>query len=559
MEPKTQNPTPNTRPLAIGERIAGRWEICQILRGGMGVVYIVYDHEHRLPYAAKTFRDDKHSDNSDTAAAFLKEAHTWVELDAHANVARAEFVQTIMGKPFLFLEYVSGGDLTGWIGTPRLTEDLPQVLRFAVQFCDGMIHAAAKGISVHRDIKPHNCLVTEDGILKITDFGLAKAFTDTNESRRNERRAAAAPDEDESETRTGTGAGTSTYMAPEQFDDVKQVDVRADVYSFGVVLFQMLTGQLPFDGDDWEELKRRHQTEAPPPLPRSLPPRLVATVATCLSKNPAARFADFTVLHAELAAIYQERTGMPAPPRSAGAELDAVAWSNKGASLSHLHRPAEALACYERALESNPRLKEAWNNKGLVLRDLARYPEATACFDQALALDPSFASAWSNKGGMSSLSGRHDEALACYQRALDLNPTLKEAWIHKGALLKTLRRHAEAVTCYDGALALEPDNAELWFHKAESLQALARHPEALACYDRALALDPGKAEGWSRKGKLLQAVGRHPEALASYRQAFSLDPNVVPGRFTRWAARTLMSCAWLLQSAKRKEQGGVGC
>ena len=85
----------------------------------MGVVYIVYDHENRMSYAVKTFRDDKHADNTETAAEFLNEALTWVNLDAHPNIARAEFVQTIMGRPFLFLEYVSGGNLGAWIGTPR--------------------------------------------------------------------------------------------------------------------------------------------------------------------------------------------------------------------------------------------------------------------------------------------------------------------------------------------------------------------------------------------------------------------------------------------------------
>ena len=71
--------------LEIGDRIEGRWEIYQIFKGGMGIVYIVYDHEHQTPYAAKTYRDDKHSDNSDTAAEFTKEALSWVNLDAHED------------------------------------------------------------------------------------------------------------------------------------------------------------------------------------------------------------------------------------------------------------------------------------------------------------------------------------------------------------------------------------------------------------------------------------------------------------------------------------------
>jgi serine/threonine protein kinase len=398
----------------IGDRIEGRWEVYHTFKGGMGVVYIVYDHEHQIPYAVKTFRDDKHADNTETAAAFLQEALTWVNLDAHPNIARAEFVQTIMGRPFLFLEYVSGGNLSAWIGTPRLTEDLPQVLCFALQFCDGMIHAAAKGVGVHRDIKPGNCLVTEDRILKITDFGLAKVFSHAADG--------SEPGDAADAEGSGSGAGTCTHMAPEQFDDVEQVDARADVYSFGVLLVQMITGKLPFDGDTWEELKEQHQNRAPHSLPEGVPPRLKALVGTCLKKNPAERFADFGALRCALAPIYEEVVAAKTPEQVVGAKLDAVEWSNKGVSLSRLERYEQALECYERALDLSPDLKEVWNNRGLALRALQRYPQALGSFEHALALDPNFALAWNNKGRTLEFMGSRTEALICYGHALAVDP-----------------------------------------------------------------------------------------------------------------------------------------
>jgi Serine/threonine protein kinase len=94
----------------IGDCIRNRWEIHKILRGGMGIVYIVYDHEDHEAYAAKTFQDEVFARNPATAKRFTQEANTWVNLDIHQNVTRAQFVQTIQGKPLIFLEYVSGGD-----------------------------------------------------------------------------------------------------------------------------------------------------------------------------------------------------------------------------------------------------------------------------------------------------------------------------------------------------------------------------------------------------------------------------------------------------------------
>ena len=543
------------KPWAIGDCIEGRWEVHQALKGGMGVVYIVYDREHRTPYAAKSFRDDK-VENSDRINGFIEEALTWINLDVHENVARAEFVQTILGRPFLFLEYVSGGDLSRWIGTPRLTEDLPQVLRFAIQFCDGMSHAAAKGIEVHRDIKPRNCLITEDLTLKVTDFGLAKVIRDRKAAGRKKDRAAKKQDElTASDTQTGTGAGTCTHMAPEQFEDANQVDVRADVYSFGVLLFQMLTGKLPFDGDTYEELKQQHQTQAPPALPSSFPRLLIETVNSCLRKDPLDRFSDFIALRRQLAKIYGRVTGTQAPQPIVGAKLDAVEWSNKGASLNHLQRHTDALNCYEQALGLDPQLKEAWNNKGLVLRDLGRYTDALACYEQALKIDQDFALAWNNRGSTLEMVAGHAEALGCYEHALGLNPRFKEAWNNRARVLRALGRFSEALACYDQAIAIDSQNAEIWSHKGSSLGGLGRHSEALACYEQALILEPGNPEVWSQKGRSLQALGRHSEALVSFSQAFTLNPNVVTGRFRRWAAGTLLSCQRFLNvSSKPRDQ-----
>jgi serine/threonine protein kinase len=196
----------------VGDRIQNRWEVYKVLKGGMGLVYVVYDHELREPFAAKTFQDDVFGRSTDLADRFTHEAHMWINLDTHQNVTEAKFVRTIGGKPHLFLEYVSGGDLSTWIGSPRLLEDLPQVLRFAIQFCDGMRHSLAKGITAHRDIKPQNCLITEDRTLKVTDFGLAKVLDygiPSDEELKD------AQVKNTAVTRTGIAAGTCTHMAPE--------------------------------------------------------------------------------------------------------------------------------------------------------------------------------------------------------------------------------------------------------------------------------------------------------------------------------------------------------
>jgi len=118
----------------FGDRIQNRWEIHHILGGrgksGMGIVYVVYDHEYHIVHAAKTFQDEVFASNPRIAERFIQESLNWINLDAHPNIAQALVVKQVGDKPFVFVEYFSEGDLSRWIGTPRLTENLPQVLRF---------------------------------------------------------------------------------------------------------------------------------------------------------------------------------------------------------------------------------------------------------------------------------------------------------------------------------------------------------------------------------------------------------------------------------------------
>lgn len=564
---------------AIGDQIQGRYEVRNVLQGGMGVVYAVYDHATGQPYAVKTFKE---AVTPEVALRFALEALAWIRLDCHENVTRAHFVERSDGTPLLFLEYVSGGDLARWIGTPRLTGNLRLSLRFAIQFCDGMVHAASKGLKAHRDIKPQNCLVSQGPVLKITDFGLAKTVGAAGASGDSdtESPAEATMEGHGSDpmatmtlvlgggavTRTGMGFGTITHMAPEQFDDAKRVDVRADVYSFGVMLYQMLAGELPFLGRTVGEFRNLHRSQ-PPPACSVGNQALENLVRRCLAKRCDERPADFGRLRAELADIHLQVTGDPPPEPLTGAKLGAAEWSNKGSSLSNLGRHAEALACFDEALKLHPSLGEAWANKGRVLVELGRLdgamdcfeealrlnprdgkavsdkaaalatlrrdPEALALCDQALALDPLLEQGWTNKGAVLRRLGRLEEAAGCHARAIELNPRLAGAWSNRGAVLRTLGRHLEALGCYDRAIGLEPAAVEAWYNKGTALSRLGRQAEAILVFDRALGLDPGNGRIWANKAAALSASGRAAEALACCEKAIELAPTAPEAWFNK--------------------------
>jgi serine/threonine protein kinase len=160
--------------ISVGDWIGGRFQVFDVHEGGMSLVYVVNDHlgeTGRKVVALKTLRNELIRYRV-RVSRFAAECRLWTQLGDHPNIVRAYSVEIIEGRPYVVLELVQGGDLSRWIGTPRL--DLARALRFSFQFCVGMEHAARQGLQCHRDIKPGNLLITEEGTLKITDFGLAR-------------------------------------------------------------------------------------------------------------------------------------------------------------------------------------------------------------------------------------------------------------------------------------------------------------------------------------------------------------------------------------------------
>ncbi len=344
----------------VGDWIAGRYEVFEVHAGGMGVVYLARDNlgePDREFVAIKTLRDEYLPD-AEWCARFAAECELWVRLGTHPHIVRAYLVEEFEGKPHIVLELVGGGDLRRRIGTHEL--DAVQALQLGVQFCLGMEHAIRQGLRCHRDVKPGNLLLTADGQLKITDFGLAVIRDELysggpDDSRREpdgtipledvsgpvahgyyaikgDREPAVRPPRvitdclltahddrgiDEAETvlaprltQTGSMMGTISYMAPEQFRDSKAVDVRADVYAFGVLLFEMLSGKLPFHGQTIARLDRAHSLYAPPSIVPSIPRKFAREagaideiVQRCLKKDPGDRYASMEDLRRALSHV----------------------------------------------------------------------------------------------------------------------------------------------------------------------------------------------------------------------------------------------------------------
>ena len=452
-----------------GDTIAGRWHVREVLAGPYGVVYIVFDNEAGEVLAAKTFSDALLHWDRILPHRLKKEALPWLKLGHHQNVVRPRFMHSVDGCPLLFMEYVCGTHLGQWIGSTCLIDDSAMILRFALQLCDGLEHAQSNGIGAHRDVRPENCLITPERVLKVTDPGLSRALDDSLIAAAGDARSAVRirTRADLVELVHGRrtedcqhGVAAAAYLAPEQFAGSKHVDRRADVYAFGVLLFQMVTGKLPFVAASWTEFEQLHKTREPPRLAQRH--QLFAEVIqTCLAKEAPRRFTDFAAVRWHLAQLYRSLTGETHASPLEGDELEAEDCDSQGLGQLRFGYLRQALGSFERALELSPDHPVLWAHKGEALRQL----------------------------------GQSDEALICHQVSIELDSKCVAAWYHRGLALRVLERFSEALACHERALELDPRCWQAWMDKGLTFAALGQRQAELACYDRVLELNPRHGSG----------------------------------------------------------------
>ncbi len=250
----------------------------------MGVVYRAEDETLRRVVALKLLPDASGSD--ERRQRFLREARSAAAI-THPNVATVYQVGEAEGRVYIAMELVAGENLRERMNRGRL--DLAEARELATQIARGLAAAHAQGI-VHRDLKPENVMITPDGVVKLLDFGLAKTALESPASGKTE--AALAKTATLVTSDEGRIMGTPEYMSPEQALGAP-LDVRSDVFSLGIVLYEMLSGQRPFDGTTTGALLVAIARDTPRPL-RQVAPEvdegLEAIVTRCLAKAPAERF-----------------------------------------------------------------------------------------------------------------------------------------------------------------------------------------------------------------------------------------------------------------------------
>ena len=468
-----------------GDVIMDTYEVTGVLgKGGMGKVFKVHHRSWNADLAVKSALPEL-IQSQKGIADFIREAETWTNLGLHPHIVYCYYVRTIDGIPRVFAEYVKGGSLSDCIANRTLYESnsaLAGILDIAIQTAWGLQYAHEQGL-IHQDVKPANILMTESGMAKITDFGIASA-----------RSMAGSASGDQ--TVDGTWGGmTPGYCSPEQAEIAHQASTgipkderlrlthRTDIWSWAATVLEMFLGERTwpvgqvagFALENYDELKQALSSEIP-----AMPDAVRALLARCFQMDEADRPETMSVAADELARIYESCLGAAYPRQMPKAtKLRAAALNNRAVSLYDIGKKDEAEKVWEEALRNEPHDPESTYNLGLAQWRTGRLTDDMLVhkLDNICNINPSdwiaqylLSQVYMERYDFESAAGILEKLLAQYADNAEIGSALKQAQENTGQSMKCLRTLGDAggSTCMsaDGKLALSNrswgDTFELW-------------------------------------------------------------------------------------------------
>lgn len=485
--PQSQAPTVAPPPEAeidayLGATIDGRYLVeKQLGEGGMGVVYLCRHTIIDKKVAMKVLRADM-ARNEEVTERFLNEARSASSIGNPHIIDISDFGRLPDGATYFVMEFLSGTPMAE-LADAGLALDPDRVGHIGIQLTQGLAAAHEAGI-VHRDLKPDNIFLVKQGsqedFVKILDFGIAKANSSTSKL-----------------TQAGQVFGTPHYMSPEQAAGA-EVDHRSDIYALGIILYELSTGTLPFDADNFMAILTQHMYKAPLPpsqieaLPHALPEGLEMIILKCMAKEPVDRFQTMTEVGDQLRQVFTG--GLQISAREMRSIADGFAsaedfFAKTGGRASQLGLPPE----------SAPREKKSPNLPIYIGLGLAA----------ALATG---AAIWS----FSSSPSVEAQAIVVQEPTLEANP------VETPPVENETKEEAPAVTMTEVVVAADPADA----HVFQGEEDLGKSPVVVSVGDESVELTIRKV-GYKTKELTLDG-SKKVESVSLEKQPRTVRPSPSP-------------------------------
>jgi serine/threonine protein kinase len=467
--------------------------------GGMGVVYKARDTRLNrvvvLKMPAWVFAKPKQK------RQLLREAKCLAALN-HPNIVSIYAIEELEGSNFIAMEYVPGHTLAQTIPPTGLT--LREALGYARQIVTALTKAHSKGI-VHHDLKTANIVITDEGVAKVLDFGMAafsKGANRSNSRIRTPRSLASI-------------GGTPDYMSPEQAGGLVG-DHRSDIFSFGIILYEMLTGTHPFAGRSPRETLQAIQNRPPAPLARSIPESVGNLVLCCLEKDPQRRFQSSELLLASLnEVVLDPRANLLShapPPQPRPTEGTQIRNSRRRLLLGTVAFAGVALVLLIVTFRGMWPIAPAFNFQQPQRAD-ARSVLIASSARNDIKID---------QAGELMRMRNWSDAKTLFDDVLRTNSGDAQALYNRAVCLQNLFRWTEAIADFSEVLHKNPRNAAALYNRAMCYMNLGKRKEALADLTAQIEINPSSI-AYSNRGRVRAALGDSSGAIADEHQARELS------------------------------------
>ncbi len=556
--PKLEDRTPNSRT-SLANRLNSKekekkqvsfgegYEVLdKIGEGGMATVYKVRSKADGNLFAVKMLKAELAKDPL-AILRFKQEVKAAAKL-AHPNlVATYELGETEDGTPFFVMDYVDGSNLSALLlEEGKLSVD--RSLEIFIAMCEAMEHAHSKGV-VHRDLKPSNVLVNAQGLVKVVDFGIAKVLISSTTTGNTA-----------SLTQTGELFGSPLYMSPEQCMG-EPSDERSDIYSLGCVIYELLSGNPPFEGANPIKIIFGHLNETPARFAKVAVgaggkrlTMLEAIVFCCLEKRAVDRYQSVHDLLVDLNNVKEGKSpsiarNSPVRRRTVVKKV-AVAIGIVGLAgaayfgtmtLSHGDKSAEVtpskqdnqavkklIASFTTEIRAHPDEDYWYIMRGTTYRENGDLVNALMDFTMAISKNPKNAKAYRERGWTHALMGQWQKAADDNTTAIELNPKYADAYIGRARDYAELGQPEKALSDASKAIELNPSNPMAWLNRAGSLYTLKNYKKAMEDCDQCVKLNPADPHPRILRSRIAEKLGDMQKGIDDLSFIISKRPDEVP-------------------------------
>ena len=522
----------------------GKYELNERLgRGGMADVYRAYQPGLDRFVAVKTMHGHL-ADSPEFVSRFKREAQSVAQL-RHAHIVQVIDFDVEDDVYYMVMEYIQGDTLKAYVSQKGVLP-IPESLHLAGQLIDALDYAHENGM-IHRDIKPANIMFTDGGFshLVLTDFGIARILDASGL------------------TMSGMTVGTPAYMSPEAGRGEK-VDERGDLYSAGIVLYEMLTGQVPFEADTPYAIIMKHIND-PLPSPRQinaqLPESVERLLLKALVKNPDDRFqtaAEFRkgIRWVQKNLSHELPTKVRAAKTAEAPDPATVELSRPAAATTTVEEPTARLAPPIRVVKPAKRPRSKVRTAVVVVlivivalmilsgneeRSSRRgtptpAPQTDQNTSDQSGLDESAQSLFEN-GLLNAEEGAYVEAIRDYTSAIDLDPDRAAYYESRGWAFLELNNLDEAIADFTQAIERAPNNSEFYGARGWAYYSQEEYALAAEDFEQAARLDPDNHDIYETLGNAYFELGQFRRALLTYRRYLELTGDSASGEIVERVSR----------------------